>query len=241
SAWYNTWFNSPYYHILYKDRDQEEAIRFINHLNEYFDFQSSDKVLDLACGKGRHAIYLNSLGLDVVGVDLSPKNIAYAQQFENDRLHFYVHDMREVFQTNAFDYVLNLFTSIGYFDTEEENEQAIIAATQALKPGSKMVIDFLNPYTVIDRLVPSEIKIVKGIQFKIDKYLNAKNFIVKNISFEDQGRKFQFQEKVKAIRKIEFLRDFIKADLKLLGNYGDYNLNPYDHENSERMIFVLQK
>ncbi len=238
--WYGSWFDSSYYHILYKHRDQQEAQTFIDNLNSLFNFEKSDHILDIACGKGRHAIYLNSRGLDVVGIDLSPQNIAHAKAYENNRLHFYVHDMRRVFKRETFDYVLNLFTSFGYFDTEIENEQAICAAVIALKNRGQLVIDFLNPYTVIDRLVPSEVKTLQGIDFEINRKY-AQGFLIKEIKFTDQGKDYLFYEKVKAIRKIEFMRYFIKAGLKLKANFGDYKLNPYHWQTSERMIFVLEK
>ncbi|MCZ6900895.1 MAG: methyltransferase domain-containing protein, partial [Bacteroidetes bacterium] len=96
--WFGEWFDSPYYHILYKHRDHEEARAFIDRLNIFFQWATSDKILDLACGKGRHSIYLNKQGLDVVGLDLSAENVKAAKTHENSRLHFYVHDMREVFR-----------------------------------------------------------------------------------------------------------------------------------------------
>jgi len=238
--WYGSWFDSPYYHILYEHRDEKEAQIFINNLNSFFDFKQSDHILDIACGKGRHAIYLNSRGLDVVGIDLSPKNIAYAKAYENNKLHFHVHDMRQVFRHETFDYALNLFTSFGYFDTELENEQAICAAAIALKNEGQLVIDFLNPYTVIDRLVPSERKTLRGIDFEICRRY-SQGFIVKEIKFTDKGKHYLFTERVKAIRKVAFMRYFIKAGLKLKANFGDYELNPYHWKTSERMIFVLEK
>ena len=238
--WFGSWFNSPYYHILYEHRDEKEAQIFINNLNTYFDFKSSDYILDIACGKGRHAIYLNSRGLDVVGIDLSPQNIAHAKEYQNEKLHFHVHDMRQVFKRDVFDYALNLFTSFGYFDTELENEQAIGAAAIALKNGGVLVIDFLNPYTVIDLLVPSESKTLQGIEFEINRRYSH-GFILKEIKFTDKGKDYLFTERVKAIRKIEFMRYFIKARLKLKANFGDYELNPYHWQSSERMIFILEK
>lgn len=238
--WFGSWFDSPYYHILYEHHDEKEAQTFINNLNAYFDFKNSDYILDIACGKGRHAIYLNSRGLDVVGIDLSPQNIAHAKEYENEKLHFHVHDMRQVFKPEVFDYALNLFTSFGYFDTELENEQAIGAAAIALKKGGVLVIDFLNPYTVIDLLVPSESKTLRGIEFEINRRYSH-GFILKEIKFTDKGKDYLFTERVKAIRKIEFMRYFIKARLKLKANFGDYQLNPYHWQSSERMIFILEK
>lgn len=238
--WFGEWFNSPYYHILYKHRDFEEAQLFIRNLNNLLAFKPDQKILDLACGKGRHAIYMNSIGLDVVGIDLSPHNIAEARKQENDRLHFYVHDMRDVFKKEAFDFVLNLFTSFGYFETEDENEKAICATTIAIKPGGYFVLDFLNPGFVIDKLVPCEEKTIDGILFKISRRF-SEGYILKDIEFEAAGEKFLFQERVQAIHKEKFIAYFKKAGLTLKHIYGDYALNSFDEGTSERMIFLLQK
>ena len=238
--WFGEWFNSPYYHILYKHRDYEEAEHFIDQLITYFKPTADDKILDLACGKGRHSIYLNNRGLDVVGLDLSPQSIAHANQFANERLHFEVHDMRKVYKEQYFDYVFNLFTSFGYFETEAENQEAICATAKALKPDGKLLIDFLNPYKVIHQLVPEEVKEIEGIEFYITKHLSKDNYIVKDIRFADKGKTYHFQERVKAIRRQRFLEYFQLAGLELLETFGDYELNLYDCEQSDRMIFVLQ-
>ena len=143
--WFGEWFESPYYHILYKHRDHEEAKAFIDRLNDFFQWTLSDKILDLACGKGRHSIYLNKKGLDVVGLDLSTENVKASKAHENSRLHFYVHDMREMFRSEEFDYILNLFTSFGYFDTQRENEQVICSGAKALKKRGKVAGGFFEP------------------------------------------------------------------------------------------------
>ncbi len=238
--WFGEWFDSPYYHVLYKNRDKEEAKEFIDHLIRYFEFSESNLIQDLACGKGRHAIYLNKKGFQVVGLDLSPQNIAFARKFENQRLHFHVHDMRFPWNGEQFDYILNLFTSFGYFETKGENQQAITAIASGLKKGGKLLIDFLNPYTVINNLVPAEIKQINGIDFHIRKYLKGE-YIIKDIRFNDQGMQYNFQERVKAIRRVKFLEYFENANLELIDLFGDYTLNPYIAEKSERMIFVLKK
>src|SRR4051812_2242107 len=108
--WFQNWFNSPYYHILYNQRNDEEAEFFIDNLCAYLEPSIDCRLLDIACGRGRHSVYLNKKGYDVTGIDLSHANIKYAQQFENKRLHFYVHDMRYLFYINYFDIAFNLFT-----------------------------------------------------------------------------------------------------------------------------------
>ena len=238
--WFGEWFDSPYYHILYKNRDNEEAKNFIDNLIKYFQFSASDLIQDLACGKGRHAIYLNKKGFDVVGLDLSVKNIRFAKKFENERLKFYVHDMRFPWSGPQSDYILNLFTSFGYFETKGQNQQSIDAIAKGLKKNGLLLIDFLNPFTVINDLVPEETKSVNGIDFHIRKFVKGE-YIVKDITFEDNGEKYHFQERVKAIRRVRFLEYFRNAGLDVVDLFGDYDLKPYIAEKSERMIFVLRK
>lgn len=239
--WFDEWFNTIYYHVLYKNRNYEEAGKFLSKLIEYFGIQTHEKILDLACGKGRHSIYLNQQGFDVTGVDLSEQNITFARQKENDRLHFCEHDMREVFQPEGFDYVFNLFTSFGYFDSKEENLDVIRATCESLKPEGKLLIDFLNPYVVINQLVSEEDKTIDNIHFKITREYTEDDYIVKNIIVDDHGQHYEYMEKVKAIRRTDFLNYFDRIGLKLLDIFGDYNLNPYEKEKSERLIFVIQK
>lgn len=238
--WFGEWFDSPYYHILYKNRDDKEAQVFMRHLVDHLPINTEHKLLDVACGKGRHSIFLNSLGFDVTGIDLSEANIEHASKFENERLHFAVHDMREVYQEQSFDFAFNLFTSFGYFDNEQENQLAITAIADALKPGGYFVLDFLNPYKVINNLVDEEVKEVEGIEFHINRAFEN-GYIKKYIQFEDNGNQYTFWEKVQAIRRIEFLDYFRNANLLLKDTFGDYDLNDYEPDKSDRMIFICQK
>ncbi len=239
--WFGEWFDSPYYHVLYQERDHKEAQEFIENLIDELHLAKDHKILDVACGKGRHSIYLNQKGFNVVGVDLSTQNIQYARQFENERLHFDVHDMRLPYAQEQFDIVLNLFTSFGYFNTEKENEIAICAIAKSIKPGGLFLLDFLNPYTVVHNLRPAEVKLVQGIEFHISRHLSEDNFILKDIDFSDNGKSYHFQEKVKAIRRMEFLKYFEEAGLTPQGIYGSYQFDPYVAERSARMIFVVRK
>lgn len=238
--WFSTWFDSPYYHILYQDRDLEEAQLFMDNLLAYLHPKQHEKILDLACGKGRHSLYLNQQGYDVTGIDLSEQSIAYAKQYENARLHFDVHDMRQVYKPEGFDFILNLFTSFGYFDNETENVVALCATAETLKHGGKLVIDFMNTDKVIANLVADEEKEVQGITFKIHRGLEH-DFIVKTISFTDNGQEYKFQERVRALREEDFMEYLKLTQLRLVEILGDYHLNKYDREQSDRMIFVLKK
>lgn len=238
--WYRSWFNSPYYHILYANRDHQEAELFIDRIAEYFDLKEKDRVLDACCGKGRHSIYLNKKGIDVTGIDLSSESISYAKQFENEHLHFYEHDIRNLLSSNYFDYVFNLFTSFGYFRRENEDIKAIKAFAKNLKTGGILLIDFLNVDQISSSILPEDEKCVDGILFKIQKKIEN-GLITKKINFKDDGCHYEFKEEVKALHLKDFKRYFDLANLELLEVFGSYQLDPFNIDTSERLIMIVKK
>ena len=235
--WFAVWFNSPYYHILYKNRDHQEAAHFMDVLTSFLKLSPQTEILDLACGKGRHAQYLNTLGFHVTGVDLSPKSIDFAKQFENDTLHFKVHDMSLPYP-KRFDAVFNLFTSFGYFEKKEDDIKTLKSIKQALKPNGVGVIDFLNVNVVQQHLKKSETKIIDGITFHIRKKIEN-GYILKNIKFIHNNKHYVFTERVKAIDYASFLTYFKEANINLLNCFGDYQLNPFSENSSERLILIF--
>lgn len=235
--WYASWFNTPYYHILYKDRNHREAAMFMNTLTSYLNLKKKDTILDLACGRGRHAKYLYRQGFDVTGVDLSTESIEYAKQYEKSRLHFEVHDMCLPYP-KKFDAVFNLFTSFGYFENEIDNLRTIKAIKAELNPNGYGVIDFLNAELAIANLVPSEKKKVGDIVFYLEKYVED-GYIIKNIRFTDNGKEHFYTERVKALTLENFEAYFKEAGVKLKGAYGNYKLEAFDKNTSERLILIF--
>jgi SAM-dependent methyltransferase len=238
--WFESWFDSPFYHILYHDRDQDEAQLFINNLLERLHLPVHSLVLDLACGKGRHSRYLNKLGYRVNGIDLSEKNIEYCKQFESDTLEFYVHDMRKIFRVNYFDIVLNLFTSFGYFEQDHQNELVVQAAAKCLNKGGYFVLDFINAHKAIQELTAEQTKTSEGITFHIRKKIEN-GFIIKDISFSSEGKDYEFREEVRVLFLEELHNYLIKSGLSLLEYYGDYHLNKFDAATSNRLILIARK
>ena len=236
--WYTSWFDTPYYHILYKDRNYREAQVFMDNLTHYLNLPEKAKVLDLACGKGRHSIYLNQLGFTVLGADLSENSIAEATKNTNETLHFKVHDMREPFE-EKFDAIFNLFTSFGYFENDEDNLTTLKAIKESLSEYGFAVIDFMNVAQVLETLVPEETKTVEEIDFHIKRYLKD-GHIYKEIDFEDKGQKFHFTEKVKALTLKDFEELMEEAGIYLLDIFGDYKLKKFHKTDSERLIMIFK-
>lgn len=238
NTWFASWFDTPYYHILYKDRDYAEAQVFMDNITNYLNLPEDAKILDLACGKGRHSVYLNQLGYDVTGADLSENSIAEASKFLNEKLHFQVHDMRIPFE-ERFDAIFNLFTSFGYFENDEDNLTTLRAIQESLSEYGFAVIDFMNVQHVINNLVPEETKSVEGIDFHIKRY-HQDNHIFKEISFEDKGEKFLFVEKVQALTLQNFEEMMEEAGIFLLDTFGDYKLRKFYKNESERLIMIFK-
>ena len=238
TKWYASWFDTPYYHLLYKERDQGEAQAFMDNLTNHLKIPKGGKILDLACGKGRHSRYLNSIGYNVTGVDLSINSIAFAKQFENERLHFDVHNMCKPY-SDTFDAVFNLFTSFGYFDNDENNLKTIEAIKSDLADSGFGVIDFMNSKYVIDHLVNEDNKTIDGITFNQKRYVED-GFVKKDILFSAQGEEHNYQERVRAFTLEDFKVLFEKAGVHLLDVFGDYKLNPFNELDSERLIMIFK-
>ena len=240
AQWFENWFDSPYYHILYQHRNFDEAELFIDNLIQLLHPAAHSQFLDLACGKGRHSIYLNKKGYTVTGIDLSQESINCASRFENKTLEFYVHDMRKPFRINYFDSVLNLFTSFGYFENKRDDIATIDAVYKALKPNGIFVLDFLNVHKAVSNLIPEESKIVDGIKFTINKSIED-DFIVKHIHFSDKGKEYHFQECVKMLTLNDFENYFTAKKFKIVHLKGNYQLDDFDPKTSDRLILIAQK
>lgn len=235
--WFASWFDTSYYHILYKERNDAEAEAFMETLTTYLNISDTCEIMDLACGKGRHSIYLNSIGYNVTGADLSPQSIAHAKQYENDRLKFAVHDMSLPFD-RKFNAVFNLFTSFGYFEDDQDNLNTIKAIKGNLKDKGVAVIDFMNIDYVIANLVSENSKTVDGITFNLKRYVE-KGYLVKDISFTADGKDHHYQERVKVITIDDFKIFFEKAGATLIEVFGDYKLNTFNRETSKRLVLIF--
>jgi SAM-dependent methyltransferase len=236
--WFKTWFNTPYYHILYKNRDYKEAELFIKNLVRYLNLDpTKDSILDLACGQGRHSIYLNSLGFEVTGIDLSNNSIQKANENASESLKFEVHDMRNTYNYQ-FEIALNLFTSLGYFKDEPDNLKVIKTIKSSLKSNGIGVIDFMNSPKVIKNLVAHSTHEEDHISFSLNRdYTDG--FINKSIEVDDNGQIFKYNEMVRAYNFEDFSSMLSIAGLHLLDCFGSYKLEPYNSNTSDRLILIF--
>jgi SAM-dependent methyltransferase len=240
--WFREWFDSPYYHKLYFERDEKEAAAFIGLLLDHLRPASGSFLLDVACGRGRHSRILAEKGFDTTGIDLAENSIAWALQYENDHLHFYRHDMRLPFWINYFDYAFNFFTSFGYFRTQREHSNAIRTISQSLKSKGVFVLDYLNVHRAEEGLVPrSEIEI-GGVHYHITRWCDETHFY-KKIRIEDKklAEPLTFTEKIAKFSLSDFSGMFSAHGLQTRESFGDYRLGAFDKKDSPRLILIAGK
>lgn len=240
--WFDQWFDTPYYHALYFDRDEQEANAFIDKLVEAVQPAAGSTMLDIACGKGRHAKHLASKDFDVTGIDLSAASIAEANQSQHNRLHFYQHDMRQPFWINYFDYGFNLFTSFGYFRTRREHDAAIRTMTQALNENGTLVIDYLNVHYAEEHFHHQFDKQINGFNFHITKWMDE-NYFYKKIEVEHDAfeEPHVYTEKVAKFSLGDFTEMLAYQNMQIKEVFGNYNLGAYHVSQAPRMIMLAQK
>jgi cyclopropane fatty-acyl-phospholipid synthase-like methyltransferase len=240
--WFASWFDSAYYHLLYKHRNNEEAKLFIDNIIAFLQLKKNDYVVDIACGKGRHSIMMASHGLNVTGLDLSENSIAFAQQFSSETLQFAVHDMRRISRVNYYDAAFNLFTSFGYFNSVHDNKLAAKAMSASVKQNGFLVIDFLNVPSAKQNIFakPYEEIIEGDIVFKVERNFTDNKFCKSIQVFENNEMVQQHTEQVNALQLTDFENYFSACGMQLQNVFGNYKLEP-NTESSPRLIMVFKK
>ncbi|MFM7769563.1 MAG: class I SAM-dependent methyltransferase, partial [Bacteroidota bacterium] len=142
-AWFEEWFDSPFYFELYQNRSDSEAKLFIEGILHRISLDANASILDVCCGKGRHSKVLAAQGFQVTGIDISEQSIVEARNLKISNAEFILADARNFNLKRQFDCSLNLFTSFGYFESIEEHEQMLSRIALHTKPGGYFILDFL--------------------------------------------------------------------------------------------------
>ena len=242
-TWYKEWFNSENYLKVYKHRDESEAKRLVDLIEKHVNLEAQSSVLDMACGAGRHAIAFANKGFKVTAVDLSQRLIKEARKNALDagvNINFVLSDILE-YETNLqFDLAVNLFTSIGYFENDDENYAVIKKAYSLLKKDGYFVLDYFNKEFLIKNLVPTTIISENGSKITQNRSISG-NRIVKKISIEKNGSIDEFYESVRLYSYEEMSRMLIQTGFNIKKEIGDFYGNPFNSGNSPRLIFFAMK
>lgn len=241
AEWFERWFGEEYL-ALYPHRDERDAAAAIALIDRELAARTGTgpgRILDLACGAGRHARMLARLGW-TVGLDLSPTLLRVARR--NDPAGAYVRgDMRVLpFADLSFGLVTNLFTSFGYFADDREHERVLMEVRRVLRPGGTFVLDYLNASQVRASLVPCDEREVAGVLLEQKRAItNDGRYVVKRITIRDDGR--TFMERVRLFTRSDLRTMLTRHGLRVYASFGDYSGSPQDDASPRAIFFAARE
>lgn len=238
-GWYKGWFGTRYYALLYGHRDERDARAWVDAILGYWSLPPGSRILDMACGRGRHVKWFRERGMAVSGIDISEGSIAEAR-IQLPDVDLQVHDMREPFAQERYDAVVCLFTSLGYFDSVDDDRAVLHAAYTALRPGGVFVIDFMNTPRVLHELVPQQELEREGVRFRLTRTLEE-DTIVKRIQVQDGDLQQEYEERVQALLP-EVIEALCKeAGFELVDRTDGPILQTYSEEFSDRCVLWFKR
>lgn len=243
-SWFYDWFNADEYLQVYKHRDEAEAISLLELIFTVLKKEEIKTVLDMACGSGRHAIQFARLGLDVTAVDLSENLLKEACRNAKTAavdIEFIQSDIRKFNPSKKYDLAVNLFTSIGYFDDDEENLNVIKKAYNCLSANGFFILDYFNKNFLELNIVPTSVQ-KNGDQIVIQNRFIKDNRVIKEIIFKmKNGKSKSFFESVRLYSFKELENMIIKSGFTIKNVFGDYSGNEFVLESSPRVIIIAQR
>lgn len=241
-SWFEDWFDSPLYELLYSYRNEDEAQKLARLIERQIPKNKYPRIVDVGCGRGRHSITLAELGYNVTGFDLSPQAIEKARKIAHKRelsnVKFIVNDMRKPLN-DRFDAALNLFTTFGYFLDENQNVEVLKNIHSMLKRNGLFLIDFLNAEKTARELKPAEEGEDDGVTYTIERYIED-GFVFKKIKFHGDNPNLQreYTERVRLFDKGWFEDKLSESGFKPIKVWGTYDGKPFDDKHSPRLIIL---
>ena len=249
------WFKSEdfwttYGPIMYDDNLWAEAPDVAEYVVKIGNLRRGGKILDAACGIGRISTELALLGMDVTGVDITKSVLeaaADSAQAENVKINFINQDLRNFCQPETFDCAINLYTSFGYCDSEEDDLKILKNIAASLKKGGIFIMESVSRESAVKYWTPGE-------EFDRAGYTVRTHFEIKG-AWEGLSSQWTLyplgaSENSKPVVDHVFVqRLYSAADLcKKMKNcgfseakaYGDYDLSPYN-QNLKTMVIVAKK
>ncbi|MCK9425655.1 MAG: class I SAM-dependent methyltransferase [Ignavibacteriaceae bacterium] len=241
--WFEEWFESEEYLTVYKHRNNEEAETLISFILGKVNLSGKAKVLDLGCGAGRHALLLAKMGFQVTGVDQSAKLLSVAvDEAKKNGLHakFIKDDIRTVFFSEKFELILNVFTSFGYFDRDEDNFALFANVEKLLSEDGIFVFDFLNAEYVKENLIPFSKNMIDDMVIEQTRKIEGNN-VVKQIVLIQNGNRKNYRESVRLYSKKELFNALTKNNLSTEIIFGSYTGDAFNEISSSRLILLCKK
>ncbi len=243
AEWFKDWFNTEEYLDVYRHRNEDDAKKLVDLILSKVNISHGSKVLDMACGAGRHSIIFAQYGFKVTAVDLSEKLIKVAKKTaaeSNVNVNFIESDLREFAISEKFDLIVNLFTSFGYFEKDIENIKIIKTAFNHLKENGFFILDFFNQGYVEKNLKQKSVDIIPGGLITQERRIENSR-IKKLITINKYDVEQKFIESVRMFKPEELISAVVSAGFKVYEILGDFDGNTFNFSSSPRVILIVQK
>lgn len=247
SPWYEDFFKDDYVRTYKHRLTEAQTTSEIDFVEKILELKPGQRVLDLCCGYGRHLLGLARRGFDVVGQDLNMEFLAQAKaEAHREGLNVEVvnSDMRNIpFRAN-FDAVINMFTSFGYLESEEDDLQVLREISKSLKPGGCVLMDMLNREWVVSNHIQNEWyedeQRLLYLEHREIDLITSRNHITFTLVFPDGSKKPSSGHHVRLYTLTEVIKMFWQVGLAFEAVYGGFREEPYS-VGSRRMIVIARK
>jgi SAM-dependent methyltransferase len=238
--WYENWFGNEYL-TVYAHRDEDEARQVVKLVLTYINLKKNSRIIDLCCGQGRHVHLFAHEGFEVFGFDLSRRllEVAKYKNSHHDNTFFIQADMRKLPVQPSFELLLNLFTSFGYFQSDDENLAVFKQFNQALKKDGYFVFDYFNSHYLTQNLEKYHTEQIGDLKVEQERYIENSR-VEKIIRLNRQGKQSTFYESVKIYGPDQILKMLEESGLDVSYIFGNYNGQAFSKE-SERLIVIGRK
>lgn len=237
TPWFQQWFDENYL-ILYRHRNRSEARKQVQLIIDTMNPSKDTAILDLACGEGRYTALFDKMGYRVTGLDLSETLVTRGRE-KCPQLDLRVGDMRSI--PGKFDLILSLFTSFGYFETDEENEEVLCSVYKALNPKGVYWLDFLNAQEVESNLVPESVSQLSPEIRVIENRKIENGRIIKDIHFKNNGEERCYTESVRLFTCSQLREMFKRTGFQLEHCFGDYRGSQWTPESPRTILVGLKR
>ena len=240
--WYERSFGREYLD-LYAHRDLAEARRDIEAITALINPHRDEPLLDLGCGAGRHLVALKEAGFtSLVGLDLSAELLEEAKSSLGDTVELVRTDMRQILFSSHFETVLSLFTTFGYFETDEENELVLTAVAGCLKVGGVFLMDYLNSTRVLKDLVPEDERMLghKRVRHRRSVSPDGSRVEKETIITGSGDQKTQYHESVRLYSVYEVTQMLENTGFEVIRFYGSLQGEDFEAD-SKRLIATARK
>ncbi len=241
--WWKKYFSDDYLRLY--SHDEGQSSREVTAVVRMLQLQAGQKILDLACGFGRHSVVLAQNGFDVTGYDLSDSFLKRAREIADALLvglNLQQGDMREIPYNEEFDAVINMFTAFGFFDREEDDLKVLEGVSRALKPGGQFIMDVINREYALATLGPrrwSRENSTYLLEERTFDYFRSR-LELNNWLIQPSGEIKEASYSIRLYTLTEMLEFFSKVGLGLTDVYGNFDGELYS-ASSPRMILVASK